>query len=142
MRGEHFLDVVLPADGCVGLRIAGTQVWLATEARVAGTSATRRAGLLGASSMRHGEALILAPTQGVHTFGMRFPLDIVGVRRDGTVVSLRESVPRRRLVFSLRAFAMVEMAAGAVGRAGLRRGDRLEVAVPSDSNAGTFVISE
>ena len=56
---------------------------------------------------------MIAPTQGVHTFGMRFALDIVGVNRAGEVVSLRAGVPRRRLVFSWRAFAIVEMEARA-----------------------------
>jgi uncharacterized membrane protein (UPF0127 family) len=77
--------------------------------------------------MEPGEALVIAPTQGVHTFGMRFPIDIVGVTRSGAVVSLRRDVPRRRIVFSWKAFAIVELPAGATDRCGLAIGDLVEV---------------
>ena len=75
---------------------------------------------------------MIAPSQGVHTFGMRFPIDIVGVTRDGR---RRKGQKRRasgtRLVFALRAFAILEMAEGVAAHAGLAVDDRL---VPSLSD--------
>lgn len=79
-------------------------------------------------------ALVIAPTQGVHTFGMKFPLDIVGVRKNGEVVSVQCGVRSRRIVLSLRAFAIVELAGGACGRAGIRVGDHL-LAEPRDAES-------
>jgi len=70
-------------------------------------------------------ALVIAPSQGVHTFGMKFPLDIVGVRRNGEVVSVQCGVRSRRIVLSFRAFAIVELAGGACSRTGIRVGDHL-----------------
>jgi len=127
MNSPPFLAPALHSSGEWGLRIGRSGAWLATNAEIAGSSASRRKGLLGRESLAAGRALVIAPTQGVHTFGMRFAIDIVGVRRDGEVLSIRRGVPRRRIVFSLRAFAIVELAAGATDRAGLEIGDRLEV---------------
>jgi uncharacterized membrane protein (UPF0127 family) len=55
-------------------------------------------------------------------------IDIVAVTREGRVVKCRTHVPPRRIVLSLRAFAIVELAAGAVARVGLREGDQLAIA--------------
>jgi uncharacterized membrane protein (UPF0127 family) len=126
MSRSHFLEPALAAGGGWGLRIVHSGTWLARFAELAGTSASRRAGLVGREALPPGHALVIAPTQGIHTFGMRFSLDIVGVARDGTVVKIKENVPGRRVVLALRAFAIVELAAGAAQAAGLRAGDRLE----------------
>jgi uncharacterized protein len=125
MSRPHFLEAVLRTTGDWGLRIAGRDTFLATHAELAGHSQARTRGLLGRDELPAGHALVLAPCQGVHTFGMRFPLDIVAVARDGTVVAVRRHVPRRRVVFALRAFAVVELAAGACETVKLTLGDRL-----------------
>jgi uncharacterized membrane protein (UPF0127 family) len=125
MSRPHFLQSVLAGRDQWGLRIERDGTWLSTNAVLAGSSQARRQGLLGRESMAEGEALVIAPTQGVHTFGMHFDIDVLGVTRDGSVVTLRVGVPRRRVVFSWRAFAMVELAAGATDRSGLRLGDRI-----------------
>jgi len=127
MSRAHFLDPALKVSGTSGLRIGRSGTWLATAAEIAGSSSSRRKGLLDHDTLPAGHALVIAPTQGVHTFGMRFAIDVVGVGRDGTVVSIRRAVPQRRIVFSWRAFAIVELAAGATDQAGLVVGDRLEV---------------
>ena len=131
MSRPHFLASALRGEGPWGLRIVRSGHWLATHAELAGSSQARRRGLLDAEALASGQALVIAPTQGVHTFGMRFAIDVVGVARDGTVVSVRAAVPRRRLVFSWRAFAMVEAEAGRAQAQGLRVGDQLEVIIDS-----------
>ena len=125
MSRPHFLDPVLRTKGAWGLRIARTGALLAARAELAGSSKTRTRGLLGRDGLDAGEALVIAPCQGVHTFGMRFTIDIVGVARDGTVVTIRSRVPRRRIALSLRSFAIVELPAGASQGADLRVGDLL-----------------
>ena len=121
----HFLEPALSTQGSWGLRIERSGEWLASAAELAGTSQSRRLGLRGRDRMDDDAALVIAPTQGVHTFGMKFPLDIVGVRRNGEVVSVQCSVRSRRIVLSLRAFAIVELNGGACGRTGVMVGDRL-----------------
>ena len=126
MSRAHFLEPVLRAKGDWGLRIARTGALLATHGELAGTSPARTRGPLGRDELAVGRALVIAPCQGVHTFGMRFTLDIVGVARSGEVVTVRRQVPRRRIVLALRAFAVVELAAGACQAVNLRVGDRVE----------------
>jgi uncharacterized membrane protein (UPF0127 family) len=90
-------------------------------------SPTRKRGLLGRASMDSDTALIIAPSSGVHTFGMQFPIDVIFAARDGRILKIREAMPRSRIALSLRAFAVVEMAAGSARRSGLRPGDRMVV---------------
>ena len=87
---------------------------IAANPAAAVDSATRRTGLLKHDSMPDGFALIIAPCNAVHTFGMRFAIDLLFVSRDGTVLKICHAVPRRRIALSWRAFATIELAAGVV----------------------------
>jgi uncharacterized membrane protein (UPF0127 family) len=127
---RHFLAPVLDTPGRWGLRIERTGNWLVQTLELASDSDTRRKGLLGRDSLDPGIGFVIAPSQGVHTFGMRFPIDIVGVSRDGRVVKARGDVRPSRLVFALRAFAIVELATGVAAAAGLAVDDRLIAEMP------------
>lgn len=124
----HFLALLLrdPAANhrLTNVRTAGP---IATTVEPALDSSSRKRGLLGRTGLAPGHALVIAPSNLVHTFFMRFPIDIVFARRDGTVVKIRRSVPARRITGALRAFAVIEMAAGALQNVDLRVGDRLEL---------------
>ena len=121
----HFLSSAAGRSDHYILSIARTGTALAERLEIAGDSESRRRGLLGRDSLDRGSAFVIAPCQGVHTFGMRFPIDIVAVARDGTVIKLRSGVPRNRIVVAWAGFAMIELAAGAIKDAGLREGDVL-----------------
>jgi uncharacterized membrane protein (UPF0127 family) len=54
-------------------------------------------GLLGTTSLEPGCGLLIFPTQAVHTFGMKYPLDLVFLDRKKRVVGLRQSVRPYRL---------------------------------------------
>src|SRR5262249_39127779 len=96
-------------------------------------SATRRTGLLHRDSMPENSALILAPTGAIHTWFMRFPIDVAMVRRNGVVVKLRHAVPPWRMVVALRAYATIGLPAGTLARTDTRVGDQLTLvsAIPS-----------
>ena len=100
---------------------------LATTLEPAFDSTARKRGLLGRNSLPPQHALIIAPSNMVHTFFMRFPIDILIAARDGRVVKVRADVPARRIVGALRGFAVIEMAANELRRADVRAGDRLLV---------------
>ena len=72
--------------------------------------------------------MVIAPSNLVHTFAMRFAIDILFAARDGRVLKISSAVPPRRIAGSLRAFAVIEMAAGELERADTRVGDVIEVA--------------
>lgn len=121
----HFLTPLLDATTPVGLQVERTGEWLVRQIEGAFDSTSRRQGLLGRDGLADSTGLVIAPSQGVHTFGMRFPLDIVCVAKDGTVVKVRETVQPGRIVIAWRAFAILELPAGMARRASLAQGDRL-----------------
>ncbi len=95
-------------------------------AEVAATRRSRRRGLIGRSGIEG--ALVLRPCRQVHTFGVRFPIDVASCRSDGRVLHVARLVPRRVGRPALRAAFAVEAEAGAFARWGVRVGSRLTVA--------------
>jgi len=93
-------------------------------------SASRRKGLLDHDSLPDQSAMIIAPTSAIHTFAMRFAIDVMFVSRDGRVLKVRRHVKPRRLAAAWRAFAVVELAAGAAERSDTRPGDQLQLTAP------------
>jgi uncharacterized membrane protein (UPF0127 family) len=100
---------------------------VAETVELAVTSPTRRRGLLGRDGLPPGHALLIAPCSSIHTWFMRFPIDVIFVTRDGRVVKTRAAIPAWRMAFGWGAFAVVELAAGAIAQSGVKRGDRLEL---------------
>lgn len=98
---------------------------VAAQLLTAFDSASRRQGLLGRDGLPPDSALIIAPSNAVHTFFMRFAIDIAFVRRDGRVIKVRSAVRPYRLAASLRAFAVIELPAGALEQSDTMAGDTL-----------------
>jgi len=122
----HYLSPLLGRDAQGHtLVIRNRPTTLATHVEPAFTSATRNRGLLGRTSLAPGRALVIAPCSSIHTFFMKFPIDVIYTRRTGEVTKIRHRVPAWRLSFGVGAFAVVEMTAGSAERAGLRVGDTL-----------------
>ena len=120
-----FLDPLLrdPDTSCE-LVNSRTGDLVAHEVRTAFDSATRRKGLLGLDGMPTGSALIIAPCSAIHTWFMRFAIDVVFVAKDGRVLKVRERLTPWRMSGALSAHAVVEMPSGSVSR-GTRKGDHL-----------------
>src|SRR5262245_43128233 len=87
--------------------------------------AARRKGLLGRDSLAEGSAMVIAPTNAIHTFWMRFAIDVLFVRRNGTVVKVARNVPPWRAVVGLRGYAVIELPAGALAPGEVTVGDVL-----------------
>jgi uncharacterized membrane protein (UPF0127 family) len=129
---SHFLAPLLAApDRVWGVRDAASGRVLVSRLEGAFDSATRKKGLLGRDRLEPGEGLVIAPCGGVHTWFMRFPIDVVFVARDGRVVKVREAVQPWRIALALTAFCAIEVAAHGAAAAGTRAGDRLEVFAPA-----------
>ena len=67
-------------------RNASLNTVLANRVGVAASHAARAVGLLSRSGLEPGEALWIVPSRGVHTWGMRFTIDVLALDEDGTVV--------------------------------------------------------
>jgi uncharacterized membrane protein (UPF0127 family) len=98
---------------------------VATHLLPALDSATRKTGLLKHTSLPAGTAMIIAPTNAIHTFFMKFPIDVVFVSRSGKVLKIRPAMPAWRMAGALRGFAVVELAAGVLAPSETRVGDTL-----------------
>jgi uncharacterized membrane protein (UPF0127 family) len=106
--------------------------WLVTDdkrvlasAELADTRSTRRHGLIGREGLEG--AFVLRPCRWIHTFGMRFPVDVAFLDTDGCVVKTMQMHRRRLGVPVWRATIVIEAEAGAFARWGLRVGDIVEV---------------
>jgi uncharacterized membrane protein (UPF0127 family) len=92
---------------------------------VADTSAKRRTGLLNHTSLEPGQGLWIVPCEGVHTWFMKFAIDVVFLNKKRQVVKMRKSMGRWRLAMSLRAHSVLELPAGTLEHTGTQKGDQL-----------------
>lgn len=99
---------------------------LADRADVADTSAKRRTGLLKHTGLAEGEGLWISPCEGVHTFGMKFPIDVVFLNKKKKVLKIRPNMVRGRLAVSIFAHSVLELPAGTLEATKTVRGDQLE----------------
>jgi uncharacterized protein len=135
MARRSFLSGMIDNPGpCYVLHNARTGGLVADRVELAVDSNSRRRGLLGRDRFDAGSALIIAPCNSIHTFFMRFDIDVVFVGRDGRVLKTCSAIPRRRIAFSLGAFAAVELPAGTLARAETKAGD-LVALVSSDQSS-------
>ena len=98
---------------------------LATAAEVADTSARRRAGLLKKKQLARGEGLWIVPCESVHTFFMKFSIDLVYLDKQRRVRKVRRAVPPWRLSACLGANSVLELPAGTAQETRTERGDQL-----------------
>jgi uncharacterized protein len=125
---KSFLDPLLRSGGAaLALTNSRNGQVVARTLVAAFDSASRRKGLLKQDSMPDGSALIIAPTNAIHTFFMRFAIDVAFVAKDGRVVKVRTAVPPWRIAAAWRAFAVIELPAGALARADVRPDDKLRI---------------
>lgn len=106
---------------------------LAERVETADRGATRQKGLLGRDGLSPGEGLWIVPCESVHTFFMRFPIDLVYLDRKKRVRKVRSNVMPWRLSACLSADSVVELAAGAALAAKTQTGDQLQF---SSADAG------
>jgi hypothetical protein len=87
--------------------------------------------LLRGDPLRPGEALVIEPARQLHTFGMRYALDVFFCDRGWRVLYVRRGVrPGRVTRWVRRARFAVEMRGGALGD--LQPGDQLSIVELSD----------
>jgi uncharacterized membrane protein (UPF0127 family) len=104
----------------------GTTVGESIE--LASTSLTRLVGLLGRKGLDSGGGLWIMPSSGVHTMGMRFAIDVVGLDRNLKVIKLWHELPPYRVTsVSTRMRSVIELAPGSIRENRIEVGDTLEV---------------
>ena len=94
---------------------------------VADSAWLRTKGLLGRSSLRDDEGILLRPGSSIHMFFMRFPIDAVFLDRELRVLRIAAELKPWRMASRRGAKAVLELPAGRCTRAGVSEGDRLEL---------------
>lgn len=93
---------------------------------IAASLRDRTIGLLGRTGLAEGTGLLLAPCLQIHTWFMRFPIDVVFLDGDNVVVTLHERVgPFRLASGGWRSRKALELPAGTVAQLGLMPGEAL-----------------
>jgi uncharacterized protein len=101
---------------------------LASRSRKADTFMRRGLGLMGRKSLPSGGGLVIQPCNGVVSFFMRFPIDVLFVDQQGTVCHLLPNLaPWRASKIVLSSRLVVELPAGTIERSGTRVGDSIRI---------------
>ncbi|WP_404956979.1 DUF192 domain-containing protein [Streptomyces sp. 147326] len=117
-------------DGTGTLHIDAARIPL----EVAASYRARTQGLLGRDGIEG--AMLLTPAAGVHTFRMRFAIDVAYLDRNLRVLAVVTMPPGRLGLPRLRSRHVLEAAAGAMAGWGLRAGTTVEVDVPGRLTRG------
>jgi len=104
--------------------------YLATRLSIADTHWSRLRGLVGktASDFQQERGLWIVPCRGVHTLGMRFPIDVIYLSPDKVVVHLEPALaPWRFAPVRLKAASVLELPENTIRSTGTTIGDQLEI---------------
>jgi uncharacterized membrane protein (UPF0127 family) len=92
---------------------------------LADTSRKRQKGLLGRSGLAAGHGLWIVPCESIHTFGMRFPIDVVYLDRKKRVRKVRRAMRPWRLSMCSVAHSVLELPIGVIDQTLTQKGDQL-----------------
>ncbi len=99
---------------------------LATEADVADSSETRRAGLLKRSGLAPGQGLWIVPCEAIHCFFMKFTIDVLFLSKTKKVLKVKPAVRPWRIAACFKAHSVLELPEGQIASTGTQTGDQLE----------------
>ena len=98
---------------------------LADNVREASNPLSRSVGLLGKKTLPDGEALLIRPCWSIHTWFMRFALDVIFLDREDRVVKVALNMGPWRMAVAKGAHSVIEMKAGSIAEGDLAPGDQL-----------------
>jgi uncharacterized membrane protein (UPF0127 family) len=125
---EGVCEASRPDDGLFQALNVTKGVVVACRVEWAGTSEARRRGLLGRDHIESGDGAYIVPTQWIHMFGMRFPIDVAFLDADGRVLHLCHALtPNRLSPIVWRAEGALELAAGTLDSTNTEIGDVIEL---------------
>ncbi|QBF82521.1 DUF192 domain-containing protein [Shewanella maritima] len=92
---------------------------------IADTAPLRLRGLLGRDKLTDEQGLLITPCNSVHTFGMKYAIDVVYLNKHNQVIKLVRELSPRRLSWCLRAKKVLELAPGSAHLNNINQGDTL-----------------
>jgi uncharacterized membrane protein (UPF0127 family) len=98
-------------------------VVLASELEIATSFAARSQGLLGRSGLKPDTGLLIDPCPSVHTWFMRFPIDVIFLDNKNRVVGLKRNMKPFRMAWSWRGAKTLELPVGVIASTRTQLGD-------------------
>jgi uncharacterized membrane protein (UPF0127 family) len=112
--------------GVLKVRNLASATVIADAITVADTSLRRAIGLLRHKRLEQGAGIWIRPCSGVHTFGMSFAIDVIGLDKNRCVVRLwPELRPNRMTAIYPSVRTVLEVASGTIAASGIALGDQL-----------------
>ena len=100
---------------------------LSDRCHFANTVLKRMVGLLNRRHLAEGEGLLLDRCYGVHTFGMRFPIDVLFLDKDLHVIRAVKALPPYRTCIVRKAVYVLELPVGALDLTRTEEGDQIQI---------------
>ena len=101
---------------------------VAEEATIANTPFKRMKGLLGRKELKEGQALVLDPCNSIHTFFMRFPIDILFLDKNNKIIKTISCLkPFRLTAIYFNAALAIELPSGKIQSLSIHKGDNLSL---------------
>lgn len=96
----------------------------------------RMIGLLNRDVLAQGEGLLLDRCYGIHTIGMRFPIDVLFLDKELRVMRAIAALPRFRVAIVRQAVYVLELPVGSIQRSHTAVGDQIQMrATGSDTTS-------
>ncbi|MFA4889693.1 MAG: DUF192 domain-containing protein [Candidatus Omnitrophota bacterium] len=101
---------------------------IADKASVAKSLIDRTVGLLNRAKLMPGEGLIIQPCNSIHTFFMRFSIDVLFVDKDNRIIKIIPNFqPWRLSAVSWRSSYVIELPAGVIAATATADSDTLQI---------------
>ena len=99
---------------------------IAEKAKITQNFKERSIGLLNRKSLEPGEALLIKPCNSIHTFFMRFPIDVAFLNKEGNVVGIVKNMAAWRLASCIfKGYMTLELPVGSIDIQGIKIGDSI-----------------
>lgn len=106
------------------IRVRETKEIVSINHKYARTPKESAKGLLGYNKP---STLIFKSRFGIHTLGMRFPIDVIVLDRSLKIIKLKSGLKPWRIYFWNGNYSVVEMKAGTIKKKRIKKGDKLEI---------------
>ncbi len=106
---------------------ATKKVTLGDRCHFANSLLKRMVGLLGRRQFEPGEGLLFDRCYGIHTIGMRFPIDVLFLDKDYRVIRAVDALPPFRTCTVRQAIYVLELPAGTIRQSGTEIGDQVQI---------------
>lgn len=101
---------------------------IADKVTIAQDFRSRSIGLLNRQSLNENEALLIKPCTSIHTFFMKFPIDVLFLSKEGKVIKIEHSLkPWNLSGCLLGCFMVLEIQPGKLAKTAIKLGNSIEI---------------